>query len=214
MRLSTAEREAIFAAVADERRSLADLVDGLDDQQLATPSLCAGWDVKTVAAHVVSGFIDGFWGFLRSSIRHGDVGRGIDALARQRAQASGAQIAAALREGADQRLSPPISGPFSGLIDVLVHGADMRIPLGLAHTPDPEHVERALDFLTSSSQFGFFPRKRLRGIALRDTLTGRTWGSGGEIHGEGADLMLTICGRTVAFERLGGAGVAVLRSRL
>ena len=42
-------REFLFAAVADERRQIASLLDGLDAGQLATPSLCAGWDVKTVA---------------------------------------------------------------------------------------------------------------------------------------------------------------------
>jgi uncharacterized protein (TIGR03083 family) len=58
------EREKVFAVVADERRSIAKLIDGLDADQLTTPSLCAGWDVKTVAAHLVSDFTDGFCGFL------------------------------------------------------------------------------------------------------------------------------------------------------
>jgi Mycothiol maleylpyruvate isomerase N-terminal domain len=44
------EREHIFDAVAAERRRIADLLDALDEEALATPSLCAGWDVKTVAA--------------------------------------------------------------------------------------------------------------------------------------------------------------------
>jgi uncharacterized protein (TIGR03083 family) len=58
------EREKVFAVVADERRSIAKVIDGLDADQLATASLCAGWDVKTVAAHLVSDFTDGFCGFL------------------------------------------------------------------------------------------------------------------------------------------------------
>ena len=46
--------DQIFAATAQERSPhLADLVDDLDETQLATPSLCAGWDVKTVGAHLV-----------------------------------------------------------------------------------------------------------------------------------------------------------------
>ena len=52
----------MFAAVADERRSIATLIDGLDAGELATASLCTGWDVKTVAAHLVSDFGDAFWG--------------------------------------------------------------------------------------------------------------------------------------------------------
>ena len=55
--------DQIFAAVAAERRKIADLIDTLDEDALATPSLCAGWDVKTVAAHLVSVFADSFWKF-------------------------------------------------------------------------------------------------------------------------------------------------------
>ncbi|WP_454793175.1 maleylpyruvate isomerase family mycothiol-dependent enzyme [Mycolicibacterium lutetiense] len=214
MRLSREERERVFAVVADERRSIAALVEGLDADQLATPSLCAGWDVKTVAAHLVSDFTDGFWGFLASGVRHGNIDRGIDALARRRATASATEIAETLRRRADHRLSPPITGPLSGLTDVLVHGGDMRIPLGLPHQPDPQHVARVLDFLTSRTQLGFFPHRRLRGIELHDEDTGRTWGEGEAIAGPGVAVMLAVCGRTVAFGRLSGPGLAVLQSRL
>jgi uncharacterized protein (TIGR03083 family) len=206
VRLSRAERERVFVAVADERRSIATLIDGLNRDQLATESLCAGWDVKTVAAHLVSDFADGFWGFVVSGIRHGSIDRGVDALARRRARASAAEIAETLRRRADHGLSPLVTGPLSGLTDVLVHGADMRIPLGLPHRPDPQHVARVLDFLTSPTQLGFFPRRRLRGIALHDEDTGRTWGDGESIRGSGVAVMLAVCGRTVALDRLAGQG--------
>jgi uncharacterized protein (TIGR03083 family) len=214
VRLSPAERERVFVAVADERRSIASLIDGLTPEQLATPSLCAGWDVKTVAAHLISDFADGFWDFIASGIRHRGMDRGIDALARRRAQASAAEIAETLRRGADHRVSPPVTGPLSSLTDVLVHGADMRIPLELPHRPDPRHVARVLDFLTGPTQFGFFSRRRLRGIALHDEDTGRTWGDGESIRGPGVALMLAACGRTVVFDRLAGPGLSVLQSRL
>jgi uncharacterized protein (TIGR03083 family) len=154
VRLSAMEREQVFAAVADERRSIAALIDDLDRDQLATASLCAGWDVKTVAAHLVSDFADGFWGFMASGLRHGSIDRGIDALARRRAQAPAMEIADMLRRHADYRLSPPVTGPLSGLTDVLVHGADMRIPLGLPHRPNPDHVARVLDFPRAQPNLG------------------------------------------------------------
>jgi uncharacterized protein (TIGR03083 family) len=204
----------VFAAVAEERRSIATLIDNLDDDQLATASLCVGWDVKTVAAHLVSDFADGFWGFMVSGLRHRSIDRGIDALARRRARAPATEIAEMLRSGADYRLSPPVTGPLSGLTDVLVHGADMRIPLKIPHRPDPSHVARVLDFLTSRTQLGFFPRRRLRGIELHDDDTCRTWGHGKPIRGPGVAVMLAICGRTVAFDHLTGSGLPILRSRL
>lgn len=214
MRLSRGERDQVFTAVADGRRSIAELLYGLDADQLATPSLCTGWDVKTVAAHLVSDFKDGFRGFLISGIRHGSLDRGIDALARRRARASAVDIAEALEREADHRLSPPVAGPLSGLADVLVHGGDMRIPLGIEHRPDPALVARVIDFLTGPTQIGFFPRRRLRGLALHDEDTGRTWGGGAAVSGPGVAVMLAICGRTVAFDSLTGVGVDTLRSRL
>lgn len=215
MRLSRQERETVLRAAANGRRSIAALLGELDPEQLSTPSLCAGWDVKTVAAHLISDFADGFWGFLASAARHGgDIHRGIDALARQRAQASAADIATTLHREADRQVSPPVAGPRSGLVDVLVHSADIRIPLGLAYDPDPEHVARALNFLTGPTQLGFFPRRRLRGLALHDVDTGSSWGKGEVIRGPGAAVMLAVCGRTVRLDDLTGAGVPVLQSRL
>jgi uncharacterized protein (TIGR03083 family) len=206
--------DLVFAAVADERRVLADLLDSLTEEQLATPSLCAGWDVKTVAAHLVSDFTDGFWGFQLAALRHGGVHRGIDQLAMRRAQAPAADIAKALCEGAETRLSPPVTGPRSGLTDVLAHGGDMRIPLGLPFEPDVARVAIALDFLTGPTPFGFLPRRRLRGISLSATDVDRTWRRGAEIRGPVGALMMTVLGRDALRHELDGPGLPILLGRL
>jgi uncharacterized protein (TIGR03083 family) len=208
------EREQVFQAVATEWRRIADLLDALDEDALATPSLCAGWDVKTVAAHLVSVFADSFWTFQRAAIRHGGFNRAIDELARRRARTPVAEIARTLRQRADHRLNPPITGPLSGLTDVLVHGGDIRIPLGLPFRPDDKQVGWALDFLTGPRPLGFVPRGRLRGIALHSTDIGRSWGTGADIHGPAALLMMAVTGRVDILEMLEGPGVAALRQRL
>ena len=158
-------REFVFAAVADERRQIATLIDELDDAQLATDSLCAGWDVKTVAAHLVSVFADSFWVFQWTALRHGGIHRAIDELARRRAQLPASEIAAGLRQGADRELSPPITGPLSGLTDVLVHGGDIRIPLGLPFEPDTELVLPRARFSHRISRVGI----RAARTATRDS---------------------------------------------
>ena len=208
------DRELVFDAVGDERRQIASLIEGLSDAELAMPSLCAGWDVKTVAAHLVSVFADSFWVFQRMALRRGGVNRAIDELARRRSQSSAAEIAATLRQRADHRLSPPITGPLSGLTDVLVHGGDIRIPLGLPFGPDPDRAALALDFLTGPWPWGFVPRGRLRGICLRATDIGRTWGKGAEIRGPVGKLMMASGGRTAALDALDGPGLPILRQRL
>jgi uncharacterized protein (TIGR03083 family) len=148
VRLSPDERERVFLAVADERRSIAALIDGLDPQQLAAASLCVGWDVKTVAAHLISDFTDGFWGFLASGVRHGSIDREMRTCPSP-GMCPSRRDCRNLRREADHRLSPPVTRPLLGLTDVLVHGADMRIPLGITHRPDPQRVARVIDFLTA-----------------------------------------------------------------
>jgi len=204
----------VFAAVADERRRLADLLGGLDAAQLATPSLCAGWDVKTVGAHIVSTVMDGTPTFLRVALRRGSMARAIDELARHRARLPVAEIVASLRGCADRPISPPLAGPLDPLADVLVHGGDIRIPLALPFRPDPLLAALAMDFLTGPWPFGFVPLGRRRGISLRATDIRGEWGTGAEIRGPVAALMMAISGRTALLHLLDGPGLPRLRERV
>ncbi|MBV8788817.1 MAG: maleylpyruvate isomerase family mycothiol-dependent enzyme [Mycobacterium sp.] len=208
------DREFVFAAVADERRRMACLLEGLNAEQLSTPSLCKGWDVKTVAAHAVSTVTDGTAAFLRLAVRHRSMARAVDELARRRAQLPAAKIAADLHQCADHPLSPPLFGPLDPLADVMVHGGDMRIPLGLPFVPDPQRAALAMDFLTGPWPFAFVPVGRLRGISLRASDIDRTWGSGAQVHGPVAALMMAVTGRTALLHLLDGPGLPRLSRRL
>jgi uncharacterized protein (TIGR03083 family) len=190
------------------------VLEGLDDAQLAMPSLCAGWDVKTVAAHVVSTVEDGTAGFLRLAVRRGSLARAIDELARRRAQLPTAELVANLRRCADQPVSPPLFGPVDPLADSLVHGGDIRIPLGLRFEPDAQLTALAMDFLTGRWPIGFVPLGRLRGIRLHATDVDRAWRDGADIHGPVAALMMSVCGRSVSLDALDGPGLPLLRHRL
>lgn len=121
------DRDRIFAATAAERSRLADLIDELDDARLATPSLCPGWDVTTVAAPLVSRLTDGLPSALRRAVRcGGSTARAIAELPRLQAERPAPEIAADLRRLADNRCSLPPHGPRDPLADVLVHGGDIR----------------------------------------------------------------------------------------
>lgn len=210
----TAEYEPIFAAVANERHRVASLLDDLDDAQLATPSLCAGWDVQTVAAHIVSTVTAGTSTFLRLALRRRSMARAIDELARRGARLPAAEIAASLHRCADRPISPPLFGPVGPLADILVHGGDIRIPLGLPFQPDPELAALAMDFLTGMWPFGFVPVGRLRGVSLRATDVSRVWRSGAEIRGPVSALMMAACGRNALLGLLEGPGLPRLSQRL
>jgi uncharacterized protein (TIGR03083 family) len=208
------ERDQIHSATAQERRRIADLIDDLDEAQLATPSLCAGWDVKTVGAHLVSFLVDGTLRMMWLGLRRGNTDRAIDELARRRAERPATEIAASLSEFADRRYwRPPPQAP--GLLaEVLAHSGDIRIALGLPFEPDPQPTATALDFLTGPMPLGLVPPGRLRGLRLQATDIDKAWGKGREIRGRTADLLMATVGRTTVLDALDGPGLALLRQRI
>jgi uncharacterized protein (TIGR03083 family) len=208
------QRGEIYAAIAEERRNIADLLDSLDDTQSATPSLCGGWDVKTVVAHLVSVLENGTRTVTLLSWRHRSMEKAMDQLARARAQSSSKDIADALRSVADHtyfRFPPQAPGL---LAEVLCHSGDIRIPLGLPFEPDATRAAIALGFLTGPVPTGMVPLRRLRGIGWRATDIDRTWGDGPEIRGRAADLLMATVGRVSVLNGLDGPGLPLLRKRM
>lgn len=113
------DSQAVFAACARERRAVADLLESLDERQLATPSLCAGWDVRTVAAHLAAALAPSKRSFLAAAVRHaGNLHRANDAVARQAARRPVADLVEILRRHADRRFAPPLVGPREPLTDL------------------------------------------------------------------------------------------------
>ena len=212
--LRLVDRDRIHAATAQERRNIADLIDELDEAQLATASLCGGWDVKTVGAHLVSFLAEGTFRVTRLGLSRGGSDGAIDKRARRGARLPAAEIAATLRELADQTYwRPPPQAP--GLLaEVLCHSGDIRLPLGLPFEPDQHVAAAALDFLTGPMPIGLIPLGRLRGIRLHADDIDRTWRDGLEISGRAADLMMAAFGRTPALDSLDGPGLPLLRQRI
>ena len=206
----------VFAAAAVRRRAVADLLEGLTDEQLATPSLCAGWDVGTVGAHLADAAAPGALGeFLKDLVRAGGrLHRANDEAARRAGRRPVAQTVALLRERAGSRLTPPVTGPRAPLTELLVHEGDMRIPLGLPHHPEHQAVRVGLEFVTSGRPIGFVPRGRLRGLRLVGTDPDWSWGHGPEVHGRGIDLLMAACGRAAVLPSLEGPGRQVFADRL
>jgi uncharacterized protein (TIGR03083 family) len=205
----------VFPVIATGRRAVADLLLELDERQLATPSLCTGWDVRTVGGHLAEAAAPSLVGALGDLVRaRGNLHRANDQAARRAGRRPVAQIAALLRERAGSRFAPPVTGPRAALTEVLVHEADMRLPLGLPYDPDPRATRPALEFVTTGRPVGFVPRGRLTGLELVATDLDWSHGSGAEVRGRAIDLLLAACGRTAALPRLHGPGVRPLRDRL
>jgi uncharacterized protein (TIGR03083 family) len=208
--------EDVFVLLAARRRAVADLLEVLDEDQLAMSSLCAGWDVRTVGAHLAEAAAPGaLSAFLQDLVRaRGRVHRANDAAARRAAGRPVAETVALLRERAENRSTPPVTGPPAPLTDVLVHEGDIRIPLGLLYDPELAAVRLGMAFVTTGRPIGFVPRGRLRGLRLCATDLDWAWGDGPQVRGRGIDLLMAACGRAAVLSRLDGAGRPVLADRL
>jgi uncharacterized protein (TIGR03083 family) len=201
--------------IADERRRIADLVDSLSPQQLDTPSLCGEWTVKQVAGHLLAAVAAPRRLLLQMMLRSGfNIHRANARLALLVARRSAADLAAGLRENAENPFRPPIVGYPGQLTDLQVHGQDMRRPLGLPHGLRPDRLTVSLDFLVGGRAPGFVPKGRPAGLRFEATDLDWAWGTGPVVRGPAEAVMLALTGRTVVLSELDGDGVATLRHRL
>jgi uncharacterized protein (TIGR03083 family) len=202
----------IWPAVHVERRALAaDLAD-LTDEQWRTPSLCAGWSVHDVLAHMVStakltppAFVAGLIGSGFSFGRF--TGKRIAA---ERAGGPAATLAAF--RAAETSTSAPPGPTTSWLGETLVHAEDIRRPLGIRHEYPVDAVRRVTEFYAGSNVL-IGGKRRVHGVTLQATDTDWSHGSGPVVSGPALALMLATTGRTAALDELTGPGVEVLRSR-
>jgi uncharacterized protein (TIGR03083 family) len=207
------DREQIFAATARMRRDLADLLERLDDRALATPSLCAGWDVLTCAAHTAD--VDGSIArFMLAMVRYGGPHRANTGMAKRFAGQGRDAVVASLRENADRRVSPPGVHEYGPFTDQLVHGVDIRRPIGVPWDPEPDDVRAALGFLTRGRVVGFVGRDVLPGLRFDAVDVGFQTGDGPVVQGRGIDLAAALCGRVAVLDDLTGDGVPILGSRI
>jgi uncharacterized protein (TIGR03083 family) len=205
----------IRSMIADERRRFAALVDSLTPAQLASPSLCGAWTTQQVAGHLVAAVsaVDASALLLLVRSRF-DVHRANDRLARRIADRPAGELAALLREHAENPFRPPIVGYPGQLTDLQVHGQDIRRPLGLPHDLVPDRLRVSLDFLVGGRAVGFTPRRRPAGLRLEATDLDWAWGDGPLVRGAGEAVLMSLTGRAVALAELSGDGVPELAQRL
>ncbi|SED40083.1 TIGR03083 family protein [Nocardioides exalbidus] len=214
--MAPTDHEHVYAAATRNRLLAADMFAGLTAEQWTTPSLCEGWTVREVCAHMVPR--DG--GFevlplLRMVVKHrGNLARMVDVTAREDAQRPTGELVTALRDRAGERLKAPVVGPHGPMVDTAIHLRDAARPLGLDVCPPPDDWDPVLDFLlTRPAERGFVGRGRTAGLRLEATDSGWSHGDGDLVRGPAEALALGIAGRPVAYDDLAGAGVEVLRSR-
>ncbi|WP_229070570.1 maleylpyruvate isomerase family mycothiol-dependent enzyme [Actinoplanes sp. DH11] len=205
----------ILDQIADERRRLADLVDALSEEQLATPSLCDAWTAKQVVGHLVAVVAASNLTAAKLLVTSGfSIHRANARLAEQMADRPAAELSALLREHASNPFRPPVVGHPGALTDLQVHRQDIRRPLGLPSDLLPDRMRVSLGFLTGGRAVGFTPKNRPAGLRFETTDVDWAHGAGPLVRGAGEAVMLALCGRRAALADLTGDGVEVLRRRL
>jgi uncharacterized protein (TIGR03083 family) len=207
------DKDTLWTYVEAERHSLADLLETLTPEQWEQPSLCSQWRVRDVAGHLaMTPAGDPSTGeMVRGLVRNrGDLW----AMGRDVAVAWSArppeEIVAVLRSQAASRRRPAVTTDANVLLDVVVHGQDIAVPLGLER-PVPSAAGLASFDRIWRMGWPFWARRRLRGVTLVATDADLRVGDGPEVRGSLAALLLLVSGRTAAArELLDGPGVARL----
>ena len=203
-----------WALVAAERRDLADLGASLTQAQWDTPSLCEGWTVRHVFAHVVMGAARDFRSLLPFIVRSP---LDLDRASMRAAIAVGEgrepdQLVSQLRLEATSRKRLPGTTIAGIMSEVVVHGQDIRRPLGVTRVPPVDRTVLALWSMVRTG-LGLGNTKRIAGLRLVATDVDWTHGEGPEVRGPAEALLMATCGRRVALDDLEGPGLETLRSR-
>ncbi|MFD5767464.1 maleylpyruvate isomerase family mycothiol-dependent enzyme [Streptomyces sp. NPDC127049] len=197
-----------------ERAALIDDLERLDEERWEEASLCASWTVHDVVAHLADTARTTRLGFLVGLARARfdfdlQNARGVE---RERG-ASPRETLARLRQVATRRTTPP-APVDSRLVEEIVHGEDIRRPLGLSHTYPQEAVIRSLR-LQARTPASFGGAKELVSrTRLTATDADVSIGEGPEVRGPALSLLLAVSGRRVALDDLEGPGLTTLATAI
>lgn len=210
---------AIVTAVNDlpefQARELAALVEdlsGLEPQQWRSATLCAGWDVEEVVAHLGAAATLSRFAWFRSMI-----GARFDGDVHNRRRLE--EFRGSTPEETFERfrrvgpIATPVKPSPAGLGEVIVHAEDIRRPLGIEHAPDAEGLLAVARFFATKN-FAVNSKTMAAGLSLRATDAGFAEGSGPEVAGPLLSLVMVMAGRAAVLPDLSGDGVAELRTRL
>lgn len=211
--LQRAEEEAVedvWPMVHAERAAIINDLERLDVEQWEQPSLCAGWTVHDVVAHLADTATTTRLGFLAGLARAGfDFDR---QNARGVARARGAtprETLARLRRVAS-RTSTPTAPLDSRLVEEVVHGEDIRRPLGLTRSYPQEAVVRSLRLQARTPASFGGARELVARVRLTAEDADLSIGEGPEVSGPALSLLLAVSRRRVALDDLDGPGVTAL----
>lgn len=200
----------VWELVHHERVALLRDLAVLDEDQWEVQSLSHEWTVRQVAAHLVDNARTTPLGLMLAMARaRFDFDRQNAMGVERELGETAADTLEGLREVAHLRCGPP--APLdSRMVEEVVHGEDIRRPLGIARDYPTEVVERSLRYQARTSVSLGGGRQRIAGVCLRATDADLVLGDGPDVRGPALSLLLVTSGRRAALPDLEGPGVPAL----
>jgi uncharacterized protein (TIGR03083 family) len=221
------DEDEVWGAIDAQRRRTVELLTDLRPEEWDQPSLCAGWRVRDVAAHLTL-----------QQLTVGDVLRmllaprmlrrqplGMNGLIRYSAVDAAEQptevLVKTLRSMIGSRRYNVGLTPWHPLLDVVVHGQDIALPLGRQLTADTGVVSELAGWMLAQQQTAKGRREGrvMRAVPYTElawTATDAAWsaGRGLEVRGPALPLLLVLTGRSAELDQLDGPGLPLLRAAL
>jgi uncharacterized protein (TIGR03083 family) len=169
------------------------------------PSLCEGWQVRHVVAHLTMPARltpEQFGAELVAA--GGDFGRLSDAVAARDATRPVADHLAALRSPLLHAWQPPGGGAAGALSHAVIHSLDVTVALDRPAVAPRDAVISVLDQLVGAN--GAIFGLDLTGVRLEATDTAWSWGSGEVVQADSDRLVALLSGRNLPDGRVLGRG--------
>ncbi|MGN9838808.1 maleylpyruvate isomerase family mycothiol-dependent enzyme [Nonomuraea sp. H19] len=195
-----------------ERAALAADLESLTEEQWATPSLCAGLAVRDVLAHLTAGAsltpVRWLVGVIRCRF---DFDKQVAMRLAEQLGATPAETLGRFRRVIAGTTKPPLPA-IAMLGETIVHGEDIRRPLGIRRDYPIDTVTRVAEYYRGSDLV-VLAKGRIGGLRLVAADGPFTAGSGPLVTGTTLALTMAMTGRTAYCGELDGDGVPILLDR-
>ncbi len=176
--------QALAGALAAQRSTVGDL-----------PSLCEGWTVRNVLAHVTMAARYDPAAFKAELAAAGyDFQTLSDAVAQRDGELPLEELLGHLRSETMAQWAPPGGGAAGALSHVVIHGLDITSANGLARSASDEATRHVLDGLTAGGVQNHFGTQ-IDGLSLRALDLDWAYGEGTPVEADAGDLVLALAGR-------------------
>jgi uncharacterized protein (TIGR03083 family) len=196
------EATELYELTVAERRRLATLIGNLTPQQWAAGTLCSGWRVREVVAHLNSSETQ-TWPEFEAAVAaaEGDIELACDRTARaDTARYSDAELLDIYRRRVPSRWTPGPDAHQGALAHEVIHGLDITVALGLPG-PEPRVVAAAMAGSPPESlEFFGVDLGGTRLVAADAELTVGAENADAEVRLSAIELTLVVTGRVALSE--------------